>query len=286
MLGVSETEAKEAPLILWIQASIFLPHCPASPHPLSTRGGSLKDHRRDCQARRLYNTSISSDRFSILLVKKKKKQATRKRLGMHVLLIEVEERNSEGMIPSILVKERESRGRNSRPSKRWTKNSPSSSERGDICMESRGCNKSEEKSLLNSNGRYECWRNDNRWPPSFLAMKTALQKHILHAEEKRMKDKDIANIEVSKKLQVAKSRSLRKQRCNSKVYTPQRVDERQRYPSMMTRGWGRPTFFPPTTKYFNFFYPLKKGIGPYLTQTQECMFNYVIHALKNKNTQS
>jgi hypothetical protein len=39
---------------------------------------------------------------------------------MHVLLIEVEERNSEGKIPSILVKERESRGRNSRLSKRWT----------------------------------------------------------------------------------------------------------------------------------------------------------------------
>jgi hypothetical protein len=31
------------------------------------------------------------------------KQATRKQLGMHVLLIEVEERNSEGKIPSILV---------------------------------------------------------------------------------------------------------------------------------------------------------------------------------------
>jgi hypothetical protein len=46
----------------------------------------------------------------------KKKQATRKRLGMHVLLIEVEERNSEGKIPSILGKERENRGRNSRPS--------------------------------------------------------------------------------------------------------------------------------------------------------------------------
>jgi hypothetical protein len=27
--------------------------------------------------------------------------------------------------------------------KRWTKNFPSSSERGDICMESRGCNKIE-----------------------------------------------------------------------------------------------------------------------------------------------
>jgi hypothetical protein len=31
-------------------------------------------------------------------------------------------------------------------------------------------------------------------------MKTALQKHILHAEEKRMKDEDIANIEISKSL--------------------------------------------------------------------------------------
>jgi hypothetical protein len=29
-------------------------------------------------------------------------------------------------------------------------------------------------------------------------MKTALQKHILHAEEKRMKDEDIANIEMKK----------------------------------------------------------------------------------------
>jgi hypothetical protein len=28
-------------------------------------------------------------------------------------------------------------------------------------------------------------------------MKTALQKHILHAEEKRMKDEDIANIDRS-----------------------------------------------------------------------------------------
>jgi hypothetical protein len=28
--------------------------------------------------------------------------------------------------------------------------------------------------------------------------KTELQKHILHAEEKRMKDEDIANIEISK----------------------------------------------------------------------------------------
>jgi hypothetical protein len=75
--------------------------------------------------------------------KKNLKQATRKRLGMHVLLIEVEERKSEGKTPSILVKERESRGRNSRPSKRWIKNCPSSSERAGICMESRGCNKSE-----------------------------------------------------------------------------------------------------------------------------------------------
>jgi hypothetical protein len=44
---------------------------------------------------------------------------------MHVLLIEVEERNSEGMIPSILGKERENRGRKEgillgRPSKRCT----------------------------------------------------------------------------------------------------------------------------------------------------------------------
>jgi hypothetical protein len=31
-------------------------------------------------------------------------------------------------------------------------------------------------------------------------MKTALQKHILHAEEKRLKDEDIANIENSKSL--------------------------------------------------------------------------------------
>jgi hypothetical protein len=59
---------------------------------------------------------------------------------MHVLLIEVEERNSEGKIPSILGKERENRGRKEgillgRPSKRCTKNCPSSSERGDICME-------------------------------------------------------------------------------------------------------------------------------------------------------
>jgi hypothetical protein len=62
-------------------------------------------------------------------------------------------------------------------------------------------------------------------------MKTALQKHILHAEEKRMKDEDIANIEISKlSLSVAKSRSLRNQRCNSKVYTPQRFDERHDLP--------------------------------------------------------
>jgi hypothetical protein len=47
---------------------------------------------------------------------RKKKLATRKRLGMHVLLIEVEERNSEGKIPNILGKERENRGRNFRPS--------------------------------------------------------------------------------------------------------------------------------------------------------------------------
>jgi hypothetical protein len=120
-----------------------------------------------------------------MLYDTEKKQATRKRLGMHVLLIEVEERNSKGKMPSILGKERESRGRNSRPSKRWPKNCPTSSGRGDICVESRGCNKSEYKSLLNSNGRYECWRNDYRWPPSFLAMKTALKEHILHAEEKR-----------------------------------------------------------------------------------------------------
>jgi hypothetical protein len=44
-----------------------------------------------------------------------KKQATRKRLGMHVLLIEVGERNSGGKIPSILGKERKNRGRNSTP---------------------------------------------------------------------------------------------------------------------------------------------------------------------------
>jgi hypothetical protein len=67
------------------------------------------------------------------------KQATRKRLGMHVLLIDVEERNNEGKMPSILGKEREKRGRKKgiflgRPSNRWTKNCPSSSERGDICM--------------------------------------------------------------------------------------------------------------------------------------------------------
>jgi hypothetical protein len=54
---------------------------------------------------------------------------------MHVLLIEVEERNSEENIPGILGKERGNRGRNSRPSKRWTKNCPSSSEREDRCME-------------------------------------------------------------------------------------------------------------------------------------------------------
>jgi hypothetical protein len=39
----------------------------------------------------------------------RKKQATRKRLGMHVLLIEVERRNSEGKVPSTLGRERESR---------------------------------------------------------------------------------------------------------------------------------------------------------------------------------
>jgi hypothetical protein len=56
-------------------------------------------------------------------------QATRKRLGMHVLLIDVEERNSEKKIRSILGKEKENslRGRKEgilleRPSKRWTKN--------------------------------------------------------------------------------------------------------------------------------------------------------------------
>jgi hypothetical protein len=101
---------------------------------------------------------------------------------MHVLLIEVEERNSEGKIPSILVKERESRGRNSRPSKRWTKNCPSSSERGAICMESRGCNKSEEKSPLNSNGRYECWRNDYRWPPSITIFLRKVVKIMVSAQ--------------------------------------------------------------------------------------------------------
>jgi hypothetical protein len=68
------------------------------------------------------------------------KLATRKRLGMHVLLIDVEERNSEKKIPSILGKEKENRGRKEgilleRPSKRWTNNYPRSSERGDICME-------------------------------------------------------------------------------------------------------------------------------------------------------
>jgi hypothetical protein len=36
-------------------------------------------------------------------------QATRKRLGMHALLIELEERNSEGKIPGILGKERGNR---------------------------------------------------------------------------------------------------------------------------------------------------------------------------------
>jgi hypothetical protein len=40
-----------------------------------------------------------------------KKKTTRKRLGMHVLLIDVEERNSEKKIPSILGKEKENRGR-------------------------------------------------------------------------------------------------------------------------------------------------------------------------------
>jgi hypothetical protein len=49
-------------------------------------------------------------------------EATRKRLGMHVLLIEVEERNSERKILSILGKERGNMGKNSRPSKRWTMN--------------------------------------------------------------------------------------------------------------------------------------------------------------------
>jgi hypothetical protein len=41
----------------------------------------------------------------------REKQATRKRLGMHVSLIDVEERNSEKKIPSILGKEKENRGR-------------------------------------------------------------------------------------------------------------------------------------------------------------------------------
>jgi hypothetical protein len=75
--------------------------------------------------------------------KTKKKLATRKRLGMHVLLIDVEERNSEKKIPSILGKEKVNRGRKEgirrdfegRPSKRWTKKCPRSSKRGDICME-------------------------------------------------------------------------------------------------------------------------------------------------------
>jgi hypothetical protein len=66
----------------------------------------------------------------------KKRQATRKRLGMHVLLIDVEERNSEKKIRSILGMEKENRGRKEgvlleRPSKRWTKNCSRSSERGD-----------------------------------------------------------------------------------------------------------------------------------------------------------
>jgi hypothetical protein len=97
-----------------------------------------------------------------------KKQATRKRLGLHVSPTKLKERNSEGKIPSILG----SRGKTGEgilglkeEMGRWTKNFPSSSERGDICMESRGCNESEWKSLLNSNGRYECWRNYYRWPP-------------------------------------------------------------------------------------------------------------------------
>jgi hypothetical protein len=36
-------------------------------------------------------------------------------------------------------------------------------------------------------------------------MKTALQNHILHAEEKRMKDEDITNIENSKSLSLGHS---------------------------------------------------------------------------------
>jgi hypothetical protein len=61
---------------------------------------------------------------------------------MHVLLIDVEDRNSEKKIPSILGKEKENslRGRKEgilleRLSKRWTKICPGSSEQGDICME-------------------------------------------------------------------------------------------------------------------------------------------------------
>jgi hypothetical protein len=56
---------------------------------------------------------------------------------MHVLLIDVVERNSEKKIRSILGKEKENREGVllERPSKRWTKNCPRSSERGDICME-------------------------------------------------------------------------------------------------------------------------------------------------------
>jgi hypothetical protein len=47
---------------------------------------------------------------------------------MHVLLIDVEERNSEKKIPSILGKEKENRKEGillERPSNRWTKNNKS-----------------------------------------------------------------------------------------------------------------------------------------------------------------
>jgi hypothetical protein len=59
--------------------------------------------------------SKETAQFYPLCFEKKIKQATRKRLGMHVLLIEVEERNSEGKILSILGKDRKSTGRNSKP---------------------------------------------------------------------------------------------------------------------------------------------------------------------------
>jgi hypothetical protein len=58
---------------------------------------------------------------AILYTELLKKQAIRKRLGMHVLLTRLEERDGEGRIPSTLGKERGNMGRDSRPSKRWTK---------------------------------------------------------------------------------------------------------------------------------------------------------------------